>query len=166
MSNNKNIVLVMGKPSSGKSASLRNVENKEGCVYFNTDLKELPVPGANRFKGVEITDPKDLLDYIPEIESESSVDLGVIDTLTFLMDMFESQHVINSANTQAAWGNYGQFYKEFVHAIKSGTKDYVVYAHEADKLNTDDCVMETYVPIKGAVGKRGVNQSALLHREM
>jgi hypothetical protein len=39
MSQNKNIVLVMGKPNTGKSMSLRNL-NQEKMVYLNTDLKE------------------------------------------------------------------------------------------------------------------------------
>ena len=35
---NKNIVLIMGKPSSGKSTSLMNLSNQDKLIYLNTDF--------------------------------------------------------------------------------------------------------------------------------
>jgi hypothetical protein len=83
----------------------------------------------------------------------------VLDTLTFLMQMFERQYVVPLAGTkqgQAAWGEYGNFYRNFIHAIKSGTKDYAIMAHEEVSLNEQAMTMESRVPVKGAVGKVGV----------
>lgn len=155
MSQNKNIVLIMGKPNTGKSTSLMNLANQERMVYLNTDLKELPF--KDRFlRNVEISDAMDVLAFINDIEKSDKVDGAVLDTITFLMSMYERQYVINSANTQAAWGNYGNFYREFIHAIKSGTKDYAVLAHEESVLNEQAMQMESRVPIKGSVGKVGV----------
>ncbi|SUA63253.1 Uncharacterised protein [Oligella urethralis] len=37
MSNNKNIVLIMGKPNTGKSTSLMKLANQDRYVYLNTD---------------------------------------------------------------------------------------------------------------------------------
>ena len=54
------------------------------------------------------------------------------------------------------WGDYGGFYKDFIHAIKAGTKDYAILAHEDTVLNEQTMQMETRVPIKGAVGKVGI----------
>lgn len=66
MAQNKNIVLIMGKPNTGKSTSLRNLP-QESMVYLNTDLKEIPF--RDRFAStVEIADANDILEYIPEIE--------------------------------------------------------------------------------------------------
>ncbi len=62
----------------------------------------------------------------------------------------------NSADTQKAWGGYGTFYRNFIHAIKSGSKDYAILAHADTQLNEQAMQMETKVPIKGAVGKIGV----------
>lgn len=156
MSTNKNLILITGKPSSGKSTSLRNVPEVTEVAYINTDLKELPIRNANDFQTANITDAADILSCIEHIEAEDSLRMGVLDTLTFAMDMYESQYVLTSTNTQKAWGNYGQFYKEMIHAIKAGSKDYVVFAHEKDMLNESEMVMETKVPVKGAVGARGV----------
>ena len=59
-------------------------------------------------------------------------------------------------NGQKAWGDYGNFYREVIHAIKSGSKNYAIMAHEATELNEQAMQMESFVPVKGAVGKIGV----------
>lgn len=155
MAQNKNIVLIMGKPNTGKSTSLMNLHNQDKMVYLNTDLKELPF--KNRFlKNVEVSDALDVLAYINEIEQSPQVEGAVLDTITFLMSMYERQYVNGATNTQKAWGDYGIFYKEFIHAIKAGTKDYAILAHEDTFLNEQSMQMETRVPVKGSVGKIGV----------
>lgn len=155
MAGNKNIVLITGKPASGKSASLMNLPNQDRMVYLNTDLKELPF--ADKFlRNVEVTDAVDVLDYIADIEAADGVDGAVLDTITFLMAMYERQYVINAVNTQKAWGDYGNFYREFIHAIKAGTKNYIILAHEDTILNEQTARMETKIPVKGSVGKIGV----------
>lgn len=45
--------------------------------------------------------------------------------------------------------------------IKGGTKNYAVMAHASDTLNEKDMVIETKVPVKGAVGRIGVNEYSL-----
>ncbi len=152
---NKNIVLIMGRPNTGKSTSLMNLENQEKMVYLNTDLKELPF--ADRFmRNVAVADAMDIIPFITEIEKNPAVEGAVLDTLTFLMSMYERQYVQNSPNTQKAWGDYGTFYREFIHAIKAGTKDYAILAHEDSFLNEQSMQMETRIPVKGSVGKIGV----------
>ncbi len=155
MSGNKNIVLVMGKPNTGKSTSLMKLRNQDKMVYLNTDLKELPF--RDRFlKNVEVADALDVLGFIQDIEQSAPVQGAVLDTLTFLMSMYERQYVVGAANGQKAWGDYGNFYRDFIHAIKAGTKDYAILAHEDSFLNEQTAQMESRVPIKGSVGKTGV----------
>lgn len=155
MTQNKNIVLIMGKPNTGKSTSLVKLTNQDKMVYLNTDLKELPF--KSRFlKSVDVADAMDVLSYINEIENVPMVEGAVLDTLTFLMSMYERQYVANAANSQKAWANYGNFYKEFIHAIKAGSKDYAILAHEDTVLNEQSMQMETRIPVKGSVGKVGV----------
>ena len=156
MSQNKNIVLVMGRPNTGKSTSLRNL-NQSNMVYLNTDMKETPF--KDKFHtSIEVDDARDVLDYVEEIEGNNEISGAVLDTITFLMSMYERQYVAPMAGTkqgQAAWGDYGNFYREVIHAIKAGTKDYAILAHEDTQLNEQNMSMETRVPIKGAVGKIG-----------
>jgi hypothetical protein len=70
--------------------------------------------------------------------------------------MYERMYVKTATNTQQAWGQYGDFYREFIHQIKSGSKDYAILAHEDTFLNEQKGQMESYVPVKGSVGKTGV----------
>lgn len=157
MAQNKNIVLVMGPPNTGKSTSLMKLENQEKMVYLNTDLKELPF--KSRFlKTVEVADAMDVLGFINNINEQprEKVEGAVLDTITFLMAMYERQYVLTSNDTQKAWGGYGTFYREFIHAIKAGDKDYAIMAHADTQLNEQKMEYETRVPIKGAVGKIGI----------
>ena len=147
----------MGKPNTGKSTSLMKLKNQEKMAYLNADLKELPF--RSKFAvNVEIKDAYDVLDFIDEIEQEAGIEGGVLDTITFLMQMYERQYVTPLAGTkqgQAAWGDYGNFYRSFIHAIKSGTKSYAILAHEHTEYNEEKLRNETSVPIKGAVGRVG-----------
>lgn len=156
MSSNNHIVLVMGKPNTGKSTSLRNLKNQESMIYLNTDLKALPFK-SKFLKTIDVADAMDVIGYIQQIEEVPTVTGAVLDTLTFLMSMYERQYVLNATNTQKAWGDYGNFYRDFIHAIKSGTKDYAILAHEDTILNEQTMQMESKVPVKGSVGKTGVN---------
>ena len=70
--------------------------------------------------------------------------------------MYERQYVNNSTNTQKAWGDYGNFYRELIHSIKAGSKDYAILAHEDSFLNEQSMQMETRIPLKGSVAKVGV----------
>lgn len=155
MSSNNHIVLVMGKPNTGKSTSLRNLKNQESMIYLNTDLKALPFK-SKFLKTIDVADAMDVIGYIQQIEEVPTITGAVLDTITFLMSMYERQYVLNSTNTQKAWGDYGNFYRDFIHAIKSGTKDYAILAHEDTILNEQTMQMESKVPVKGSVGKTGV----------
>lgn len=157
MAQNKNLVLILGKPNTGKSASLRNLP-QETMAYLNADLKEIPFQ-SNFASSVEIADALEVLDYIDAIEEEAGITGGVLDTITFLMQMYERQYVVPFAGTktgQSAWGDYGNFYRNMIHKLKAGSKNYAILAHEATEYNELNSRMDSYVPIKGAVGKVGV----------
>lgn len=151
---NKNVVCVMGEPNSGKSTSLRNMDLSK-VVYLNPDNKEPPFKGkfmSNMF----IERAADIPAYIAEIEASTSVQGAILDTITKAMEMYERQVVVGAANGQEAWGMYGNFCRHIIHQIKTGTKDYVVLAHEDKILNEQRGVMESKIPIKGSVGKIGL----------
>ena len=158
-SGNKKVVLIVGKPASGKTASLRNI-NREDIAYFNVDRKEIPFPNC-KMAAVTVGDPYTLLNGIHYVEAHQGCEDqpvfsgGVIDTLNFAMDMYENQVVKKSTNTQTAWGDYAGYYTDILSAVKGGTKNYAILAHVMDVMNEAELVMESKVPIKGAIGKRG-----------
>lgn len=81
----------------------------------------------------------------------------VVDSLTYLMDMYESLYVINSTNSMKSWGDFAQFFKTMMQTyVARSTKNVIFLAHVKDTLNESEMVMETAVPIKGSVKNNGV----------
>lgn len=93
---NDHLILVCGESSTGKSVSLSNLEN---VLYLNCEAgKRLPFKPKN-FKEVVITDPYQVYEAFEWAETQDEIKSIVIDGLNYLMDMYESIHVLNSANT-------------------------------------------------------------------
>lgn len=148
---NDNLILLGGKSATGKSASLKDLKDPEGVIYLNCEAgKKLPF--RNKFMEVVVTDPMQVYQAFDEAEGMPHVHTIVVDSLTFLMEMFESVYVVNSANTMAAWGSYAQFYKNLMQQyVAKSTKNVIFIAHTADTLNEGEMIMETKVPVKGSL---------------
>lgn len=81
----------------------------------------------------------------------------VVDSLTYLLDMFESLYVLNSANTMKAWGDFSQYFKQLMQQkVASSSKNVIFIAHTSDTLNEGEMVMETKVPVKGSLKNNGI----------
>jgi len=149
----------MGKPTSGKSTSIMNLKDDPTVAYLNTDLKEVPFKtNPDGMKIVDVLDPKDVLTFIDSIENNEKVHTVILDTVTFLMNSFERQYITAShiVDTRAAWGSYSTFYGDIMDKIKKGTKTYIILAHEEEIYNETAMAIESKVPLKGAVGRIGV----------
>lgn len=153
---NNNLVLLCGKSGTGKSASLRNLRDPEGVVYINCESgKQLPF--RNKFKKSIITDPMDVYHIFDQVEEHPEIHTIVIDSITFLMDMFETKYVIGSADTMKGWSQYAQYVKKLMqYYVAKSTKSVIIIAHTADKYNDSEMVVETAVPIKGSTSKNGL----------
>lgn len=148
---NDNLVLLGGKSATGKTASLKDLRDPEGVIYLNAEAGKKP-PFRSKFMEVVITDPVQVYQAFDEAETMPHVHTIVVDSLTFLMEMFESVYVVNSANTMAAWGSYAQFYKNLMQQyVAKSTKNVIFIAHTADTLNEGEMIMETKVPVKGSL---------------
>ena len=162
---NDQLVLIVGESAAGKSASLRNIRNQEDWLYLGTEAgKRLPF--KNKFERHIITDPyqvHEAFDYatnglpdqdVPKPENNKGI---ICDSLTFLMDQFETNYVLNAANTMTAWGAYQQFFKILLQQkVASYGKPTIFTAHVKDELNEKTAEMKTSVPIKGALKGNGV----------
>lgn len=148
---NDNLVLLVGKSATGKSASLREIKNPEGVLYLNCEAgKKLPF--RSKFLEKTVTDPLQVYEGFDYAETRADIHTIVVDSLTFLMEMYESVYVINSANTMKAWGDYAQYCKNLMQQyVARSTKNVIFIAHTKSDLNEAEMVMETYVPIKGAL---------------
>lgn len=154
---NDQLVLVCGYSATGKSASLRNIKNQEKWFYLNTEAgKRLPF--KNKFRTFRITDPLQVIEAFEYATNHPDEVNGIIvDSLTFLMDMYESQYVLTASNTMRAWSDYNQFFKNLMQdkVVKFG-KPTIFIAHVQDNLDEKSMEIKTSVPIKGALKGNGV----------
>lgn len=152
---NDQLVLLVGKSATGKSASLMNLRDPEGVLYLNCEAgKRLPFKSG--FKEHTVVDPLQVIEAFQRAEAMPEIHTIVVDSLTYMMDMFESVYVVNSANTMKAWGDYNQFFKELMQKhVAASTKNVIFIAHTTESVN-GDYIMETYVPVKGALKNNGI----------
>jgi hypothetical protein len=154
---NDQLVLITGYSATGKSAALRNIRNQERWLYMGTEAgKRLPF--KNKFLSQRISNAYEVHQYMDEIiANPDKIDGAVIDSLTFLMDMFESQYVLNSTNTMKAWSDYQQFFKILMQEkVTIFGKPMIITAHNKDELDEKAMEMKVSVPIKGALKNNGI----------
>tara|TARA_B110000858_G_scaffold188176_1_gene233365 strand:+ start:2283 stop:3005 length:723 start_codon:yes stop_codon:yes gene_type:complete len=156
MKMNDNLVLISGKSATGKSASLMNIADPEGVIYLNCENnKKLPFRG--KFTEFGITDPLQVYQAFEEAEKMDDVHTIVVDSLTYMMDMYESYYVLNSSNTMKAWGDYAQFFKKLMSKyVAESTKNVIFIAHTSDIMNDAEMAMETLVKVKGSLMNQGI----------
>jgi len=158
MNENPKSVLICGESGHGKSASLLGIKDRKDVLYLNCESGK-PLPFKNSFKKKTITDPEDIIDYLDQLEqmgSENPYNFVVIDTVSFMMDMYETQYVLNSSNTMKAWGDYGQFFKRLMTATAKVDAFFIMLGHLDAFLNEEEGMMRYQVPVKGALAKKGL----------
>lgn len=153
---NDNLVLVVGKSATGKSVSLKDIKNPEGVMYLNCESgKKLPF--RTKFKQYTVTDPMQVLEAFDRAEQLPEIHTIAVDTLTYLMEMYESIYVLGSPNTMKAWGDYFQYFKTLMQdKVAKSTKNVIFLAHTSDQYNESEMVTEVKVPVKGALKNNGV----------
>jgi hypothetical protein len=153
---NDHLVLLCGKSANGKSASLMGLKDPEGVLYLNCESgKKLPF--RSKFIEKVITDPLQIYEGFDWAESNPKIHTIVIDSLTYLLDMYESLYVLNSANTMKAWGDFSQYFKNLMQQyVAKSSKNVVFTAHTSDTLNEGEMIMETKVPVKGSLKNNGI----------
>ena len=154
---NDQMVLIGGVSGSGKSASLRNIRNQDRWIYINCEAgKRLPF--KNKFINARVDNPWQVYDFVDDaIANPDHVDGLIIDSSTFMMDMFESQYVLGQADTMKGWSNYAQFWKNLLQKklVQFG-KPVIIIAHVLEWYDESSLSMKRSVPIKGALKNQGV----------
>lgn len=153
---NDQLILVSGYSSTGKSAALRNIENQEQWLYLNTEAgKRLPF--KNKFQSFRISDPYQIYEAFDHGTDNDEVAGIIIDSITFLMDMYESQYVLTASNTMKAWSDFAQFYKVLMQQkVTLFGKPVIFIAHVKDELDEKSMEMKTFVPVKGSLKNNGI----------
>jgi hypothetical protein len=156
MATNDHLVLLCGFSATGKSRSLKYIKNPTGVLYLNCEAgKRLPF--KSEFIEKTITDPLQISEAFDWAESKPNIHTIIIDSLTYLMDMYESVYVLTSANKMNAWGDFQQYFKNLMQQkVASSSKKTLFTAHVTDTYNEAEMQMDVRVPIKGALKSNGV----------
>lgn len=153
---NDHLILISGKSATGKSASLRDMPKPEGVMYLNCECNK-KLPFKSKFMELTVTDPLQVFEAFTHAETLPDVHTIIDDSLTYMMDMYETQYVLNSENTMQAWGEYGQFFRTLMSQyVAKSTKNVVFTAHTLDVLNKTEMAMETIVKVKGNLMNNGI----------
>lgn len=162
------LVMISGKSKTGKSSSLMGLafdtegnpypkERQAKVMYLLTEgNKKLPFP--NSFTLLKITDPYQVEEAFEHAqENPDKYDYIIIDSQTFLMDQFESQYVVDVVDTMKGWAQYQQYFKRIIQQHVPNVPQAVVFtAHVMDILNESEMIMETKIPVKGALKANGI----------
>lgn len=153
---NDHLALISGKSATGKSASLLPLKDDPNIWYLNCENgKKLPFPA--KFTQYKITDPNQVYEAFQEIEKHPDVHTIIIDTLTFLMDMYETLYVNTSPDSRKAWGEYAAYWRRLMQqSVANCSKNVIFLGHTTDLLNESENVMETLVKVKGSLMNQGI----------
>lgn len=157
---NDQLVLISGDSATGKSAALRNIKNQERWMYLNCEAgKRLPF--RNTFQNYRIEDPYQIYEAFdaasPGGDMDGQIDGIIIDTVTFMMDMLESQYVLTAVDTQKAWGEFAQFFKVLMQQkVVAFGKPVIMLAHTLEVYDEQNHQVQKKVPIKGSLKNNGV----------
>jgi hypothetical protein len=153
---NNNLILLTGKSSTGKSASLRNLLDPENVAYMCCENNKA-LPFASKFKSITIEDPYTVHRSFEELAKLPQIHTVVIDTLTFLMDLVESQVVETAEDGFEGWKLYAGFFKKLMQTyVTTSDKNIIITAHTANTYNESELIAETRVKVKGQLMDRGI----------
>ncbi len=148
-------MLIVGDSGFGKTTSLRNLDLSK-MIYINVDKKTLPFKSKDLYKHVMLESTQQLINGLEAAEADEGVEFIVIDTLTFLGDMFYSEHIENSSNGMKAWGDYKSYLNHVIDMGKRSNKHYIFLAHASDIYDEKEMVTKTFAKIQGSLKGGGI----------
>lgn len=153
---NDYLILIGGEPGAGKSASLMDLKNQEGVLYMGTEAgKKLPF--KNKFEVVNITDTDQVLEGMDYAESQPHIHTVVIDSASFLMDMFESTKIVGAKDSRAMWGAYAQYWKTLMQQyVARSSKNVIITTHITSDIDTESNQRTEQATVKGALKNVGL----------
>ena len=153
---NDHLVLLCGFSAVGKSRSLKNLKNPKGVLYLGCESgKRLPF--KSEFIEKVVTDPMQIEAAFDYAESKPDIHTIVVDSLTYLMEMYESLYIYRSSNGQAAWSDFQQYFKNIMQQkVANSTKKVIFLAHVLETYNDQTLTMDVKIPVKGALKNNGI----------
>ena len=148
-------IMIVGSTGSGKTTSLRNLP-LDKTIYINVDNKMLPFRANNLYKHVKLENTQQLINGMDAAEEDDNVEYIVIDTLTFLGDLFYTEQVENASNGMSAWQNYKAYINKVIAMAKASNKHYIFLAHDQSTYDEKEMVTKTFAKIQGSLKGGGI----------
>jgi archaellum biogenesis ATPase FlaH len=149
---NYSLFLLIGKSGTGKTSSLRNLP-LEKTALINAEAKSmLPFKGAKKLKHHWVL--KDITKFMSGLDvliKKDDIEYIVIDSLSFLMSMYETQIITKAPNTMKAWGDYAIFYREMIHKLKTCKKHVVITSHPTEVQDESTMLINQCAMVKGSL---------------
>ena len=151
----KKMILIVGKTSTGKTSSLRNLP-LEKTVYIDTDRK-----GIKSFRDMDKFKEWVKLDYVDHLipglealEVDDECEYVVLDTLSLAFDMFYTQKISGAVDSRAQWSAYKDWFNKLIQFIKTSKKHYIILSHEKTTYNEEMMETSTMAYAQGSVYSR------------
>ena len=156
---NSKSLLVCGESGHGKSASLMGLADRDDVLYLNCEGGK-PLPFKNNFTRKVITDPAQVYKFYDAVKNGNTggktFNIIVTDTLTFLMDQFESQYVLPAHDTMKGWSNYQEFAKNLMLKHVAESPAFSVFLAHVNVDISESGDRRAFVPVKGALKTKGL----------
>lgn len=152
---NDHLVLLEGKAACGKSGSFMYLNNPERVAYLNCENgKKLPF--KSKFTEVTVTDPLQVPESIEALNDSPDFDVIIVDSNSFLMQMFESQYVMTSSNTMKAWGLYANFFITMMQQVVAKSDKVIIFTSHVTDTTNEESITETAATVKGSLKNIGI----------
>jgi hypothetical protein len=125
-------------------------------MYLGTEAgKRLPF--KSKFKEFKITDPYQVYDGFTAAAEKGNYHTIIIDSLSFLLEQFESQYVLPAADKMRGWSDYQQYFKTLMQQhVATSPQNVIFTTHTASTINEAEMVLETKAVVKGALKGTGI----------
>lgn len=121
------------------------------------NIRNKSLPFAHKFKPYNITDPLQVYEGFSKANESNSYHTIIVDSLTYLMDMYETLYVLTSNNMIKSWGEYAQFFKRLMTQYVAVSKKNIIFtAHTMDIINETEMIQETLIKVKGSLMNHGI----------
>ena len=157
---NPRCVLIGGTAGSGKSSSLRNLEDPEGVLWLAFDGKDLPfgnedTPDFNIKEPQCLDDVEDAINFVENNPDEYHT--IVIDPIGFLFDMIKREYIDYAEDTRAGWNKYAIWIKRLFQDWTKRCEDQTFFflAHTIEEIDPITGSVGAHVPVQGALKNNG-----------
>ena len=148
-------IIVVGKSGSGKSSSLRNL-NAERTAVLNTERKQLPFRGANKFKNVPVPDLNTFNAALDKAMKSKDIDTIVIESFTSLIEMVYREADVRFKGFDV-WSFYNKEIDRILNLSKNTDKNVIFLAIDG-AYDGEDGVQERFVAVDGNRWKKRVEK--------